>query len=54
MYDGLFSTDDGVTLAYSGLEGYSEPSQIIFRTMCKPSIFKTLAYSESKAYSEYC
>ena len=28
MYDGLFSTEPGITLVYSELETYSEPSQI--------------------------
>ena len=27
--------------------------RILFRKMCNPSIFRSLAYSESKAYSEY-
>ena len=56
MYDAAFSTEPCVTMGYSELEAYSEPCQyllweILFRTMCDPSIFKTPAYSESKAYS---
>ena len=28
--------------------------KILFATLYNPSIFRTVAYSESKAYSEYC
>ena len=98
MYDGLFSTEHCVTLAFSEVEAYSEPCEIfmtknfihnlvwpqhfqnrgifkiqgIFRILpniyheifyskpCltwhiqKPSLFRTLIYSEIKAYSEPC
>ena len=50
MYDGPFCTEPCITLAYS------EPCQIsitenLFRTMSNLSIFRTLPYSEYKAYS---
>ena len=59
MYHGPFPTEPCVTLACSELETYAEPTiyllwGILFRTMCNSSIFRTLAYSEFKAYSSKC
>ena len=59
MYDGLFSTEPCITLLYSELRAYSGLCQKslmknLFTTLCNPSIFRTAAYSVSKAYSEYC
>ena len=55
MYDGLFSTEACVTLVYSELKAYSEHCQIsmmeiLFTTLCNPSIFRTVAYSESTIF----
>ena len=60
MYEVLFSTEPSVTLVYSELKAYSGPSQtsiiekILMTTLRIPNIFRTVAYSESKAFLEYC
>ena len=58
MYDGIFSKEPYVTLVFPELEANSEPCQIfiketLFTILCDPSIFRTMAYSESEAYSGY-
>ena len=56
----LFLTEPSVTLVYSELKVSSGSSQIsvmekiLFTTLRIPSILRTVAYSESKAYLEYC
>ena len=56
----LFPTEPSVTLVYSELKVSSGSSQIsvmekiLFTTLRIPSILRTVAYSESKAYLEYC
>ena len=50
MYDGLVFIEPCVTLVYSELEAYSQPCQIstieiLFATLCNPSIFRTVVYS---------
>ena len=60
MYEVLFPTEPSVTLVYSELKVSSGSSQIsvmekiLFTTLRIPSILRTVAYSESKAYLEYC
>ena len=56
----LFLTEPSVTLVYSELKVSSRSSQIsvmekiLLTTLRIPSILRTVAYSESKAYLEYC
>ena len=50
MYDGLVFIEPCVTLVYSELEAYSQPCQIstieiLFATLCNPSIFRIVVYS---------
>ena len=57
MYDGRFSTEPYVTLAWHNPNSRHQNLvkclswTILLTTMCNPSLFKTLAYSESKAHS---
>ena len=56
----LFLTEPSATLVYSELKVSSGSSQIsvmekiLLTTLRIPSILRTVAYSESKAYLEYC
>ena len=57
IYDGLLSTElFCATLVFSHIQNPVKYLwwKILFTTWCNPSIFRTVAYSESKAYSEYC
>ena len=50
MYDGLVFIEPCVILVYSELEAYSQPCQIstieiLFATLCNPSIFRIVVYS---------
>ena len=56
---GFCFLENPVALVFSELEAYSEPCQIfiwkiLFTALSDPRIFRTVAYSESKACSEYC
>ena len=59
IYDGKFYPQPYVTVAYLETWHIQNTAKhlsqnILFKTLCNPDIFRTLVYSEIKAYSDLC
>ena len=60
IYNGTISSDPSVTLGHlelchiQNLRNIRNTVKHLCKSLCKPGIFRTLVYSETKKYSELC